>query len=198
IPGAADVYPEQITGAPYINIEINREAAARYGIDVTAIQQVVDQGIGENNVTVTIEGRERFPVRVRYAPQFRTSTSDLGRLLVPAPGGAQIPLSQLTSIHTVTGPTMISSENGLLRGLVTLGVRGRDVGSFVDEAKRAVNAHQLPPGYYTEWSGEYENQARAKARLTLVLPIVLAVIFVMLYFTYHSALEAAHVLMAVP
>src|SRR5262249_32613235 len=88
IPGAADVYAEQITGAPYINIEINREAAARYGIDVTAIQQVVDQGIGESNVTVTIEGRERFPVRVRYAPQFRTSTSELGRLLVPAPGGA--------------------------------------------------------------------------------------------------------------
>jgi Cu(I)/Ag(I) efflux system membrane protein CusA/SilA len=94
---------------------------------------------------------------------------------------------------------MISSENGLLRGLVTLGVRGRDTGSFVDEAKRAVNAQvQLPPGYYMEWSGEYENQASARARLQLVLPVVLAVIFIMLYFTYHSILEAAHVLLAVP
>src|SRR5262249_4427414 len=198
IPGAA-VYPEQITGAPYINIQIDRQAAARYGIDVAAVQQVVDQGIGESNITVTIEGRKRFPVRVRYAPEFRTSTSELGRLLVSAPNGAQIPLSQVASIQTVNGPTMISSENGLLRGLVTLGVRGRDIGSFVDEARRAVKAQvQLPPGYYTEGSGEEENEAGAKTGLKLVLPIVLAVIFVMLYFTYHSILEAAHVLLAVP
>jgi Cu(I)/Ag(I) efflux system membrane protein CusA/SilA len=199
IPGAADVYPEQITGAPYINIKIDRQAAARYGIDVSAIQQVVDQGIGESNITVTIEGRQRFPVRVRYAPAFRSNPSELGQLLVPAPNGLQIPLSQIASIEAVTGPTMISSENGLLRGLVTLDVRGRDVGSFVDDAKRAVNSQvQLPPGYYMEWSGEYENQARARARIELVLPIVLAVIFIMLYLTYHSILEAAHVLMAVP
>jgi Cu(I)/Ag(I) efflux system membrane protein CusA/SilA len=199
IPGAADVYPEQITGAPYINIRIDRQAAARYGIDVGAVQQIVDQGIGESNVTVTIEGRERFPVRVRYAPEFRASPSDLGHLLVPAPNGAQIPLSQVASIQTVSGPSMVSSENGLLRGLVTLGVRGKDVGSFVDEAKRAVSAQvELPAGYYMEWTGEYENQARARARLELVLPIVLAVIFIMLYFTYHSIIEAAHVLMAVP
>jgi Cu(I)/Ag(I) efflux system membrane protein CusA/SilA len=199
IPGAADVYPEQITGAPYTNIQIDRQAAARYGIDVSAIQQVVDQGIGESNITVTIEGRERFPVRVRYAPGFRTTPSELGQLLVPAPNGLQIPLSQVASIQTVTGPSMISSENGLLRGLVTLDVRGRDVGSFVDEARRTVDAQvQLPPGYYIEWSGEYENQARARARLELVLPVVLVVIFIMLYLTYHSVLEAAHVLMAVP
>jgi Cu(I)/Ag(I) efflux system membrane protein CusA/SilA len=199
IPGAADVYPEQITGAPYINIQIDRQAAARYGIDVSAIQQVVDQGIGENNITVTIEGRERFPVRVRYAQPFRTNPAELGHLLVPAPNGLQIPLSQVASIQTVTGPSMISSENGLLRGLVTLDVRGRDVGSFVDEAKQVVNAQvQLPPGYYMEWTGEYENQARARARLELVLPVVLVVIFIMLYLTYRSVLEAAHVLMAVP
>src|SRR5262249_46882206 len=199
IPGAADVYPEQITGAPYINIQVDRKVAARYGIDVAAVQAVVDEGIGESNIAVTIEGRQRFPVRVRYAPEFRASASDLGRLLVPAPNGAQIPLAQVASIQTVTGPTMISSENGLLRGLVTLSVRGRDVGGFVDEAKRAVSTGvQLPAGYYMEWSGEYENQARARARLELVLPVVLVVIFVMLYFTYHSILEAAHVLLAVP
>ena len=199
IPGAADVYPEQITGAPYTNIQIDRQAAARYGIDVSAIQQVVDQGIGESNITVTIEGRERFPVRVRYAPASRTTPTELGQLLVAAPSGLQIPLSQVASIQTVSGPSMISSENGLLRGLVTLDVRGRDVGSFVDEARRTINAQvQLPPGYYMEWTGEYENQARARARLELVLPVVLVVIFIMLYLTYRSVLEAAHVLMAVP
>ena len=199
ISGAADVYPEQITGAPYIDIEIDRQAAARYGIDVQAIQNVVDMGIGETNLTVTIEGRKRFPVRVRYAPEYRTSLESLGRLVVAAPNGAQIPLSQLTSIRTVSGPTMISSENGLLRGVVTLNVRGRDVGSFVEEAKRTLSDRvQLPPGYYFEWSGEYENQQRARARLQLVLPIVLVVIFVMLYFIYHSVVEALHVLLAVP
>jgi Cu(I)/Ag(I) efflux system membrane protein CusA/SilA len=199
IPGAVDVYPEQITGAPYIDVQIDRQAAARYGIDVGAIQQVIDQGIGEVNLTVTIEGRKRFPVRVRYAPEYRTSPAAIGELLGPAPNGAQIPLSELTTIRTETGPTMISSENGLLRGLVTLDVRGRDVGGFLDEAKRVVSSRvQLPQGYYLEWSGEYENQQRARSRLELVLPIVLAVIFVMLYLTYRSIMEAAHVLLAVP
>ena len=199
IPGAKDVYPEQITGAPYIDIQIDRQTAARYGIAVGAIQDVIDKGIGETNLTVTIEGRKRFPVRVRYAPEFRTSPQSLGQLIVPGANGAQIPLSQLTTIRTVTGPTMISSENGLLRGTVTLNVRDRDVGSFVEEAKKVLSERvHLPPGYYVEWSGEYENQQRARARLQLVLPMVLLVIFVMLYFTYHSAVEAAHVLMAVP
>ena len=197
--GAANVYAEQITGAPYIDIRVDRQAAARYGIDVETIQNVINTGIGENNLTMTIEGRKRFPVRVRYAPEFRTSPESLGRLLVSAPGGAQIPLAQVTTISSVQGPAMISSENGLLRGTVTLNVRGRDVGGFVEEAKRVLSERvQLPAGYYVEWTGEYENQLRARARLQLVVPIVLVVIFVMLYFTYHSILEAAHVLMAVP
>jgi Cu(I)/Ag(I) efflux system membrane protein CusA/SilA len=199
VPGAADVYPEQISGAPYVEVRVDRQAAARYGIDVQAVQNVIDTGIGENNLTVTIEGRKRFPVRVRYAPQFRASPDVIGRLLVPAPSGAQIPLSQLATISTVQGPTMISSENGLLRGTVTLNVRGRDIGSFVEEGQKVLRERvQLPAGYYVEWSGEFENQQRAKARLELVLPIVLVVIFVMLYFTYHSFIEAAHVLLAVP
>jgi copper/silver efflux system protein len=197
--GWADVYPEQITGAPYIDIDVDRQAAARYGIDVGAIQEMIDTGIGEANITVTIEGRKRFPVRVRYAPEFRTSPQSLGQLLVPSPSGSQIPLSQLATINTVSGPTMISSENGLLRGVVTLNVRGRDVGGYVEEAKRILAERvQLPSGYYFEWSGEYENQQRARARLQIVMPAVLLVIFVLLYFTYHSAIEAAHVLMAVP
>jgi Cu(I)/Ag(I) efflux system membrane protein CusA/SilA len=148
---------------------------------------------------VTIEGRQRFPVRVRYAPEFRNTPDALGRIPVAMANGGTVPLSMVAQIRTVEGPTMIQSENGLLRGTVLLNVRGRDVGSFVDEAKIAVAKEiQLPAGYYIAWSGQYENQQRAKARLLIVVPIVLLVIFGLLYLTYHSAVEAAHVLMAVP
>ncbi|MEK6289540.1 MAG: efflux RND transporter permease subunit [Acidobacteriota bacterium] len=199
VPGAANVSPEPLTGQPYIDIKIDRQAAARYGIDVPTIQNVVDTGIGETNLTVTIEGRRRFPARVRYAQQFRASPEALSGLLVSAPGGAQIPLAQVATIQEVNGASMISSENGLLRGTVLLNVRGRDVGSFVDEARQALRERvQLPAGYYVEWSGQYEDQQRARARLLLVMPIVLVVIFLLLYLTYHSFIEAAHVLLAVP
>jgi Cu(I)/Ag(I) efflux system membrane protein CusA/SilA len=199
VPGGVDVYPEQISGAPYIDIRINRTAAARYGIDVRMIQDAIEKGIGETNLTVTIEGRRRFPVRVRYAPQFRGSPQALGQIPITAPTGAPIPLAQLAEIRTVEGPSMISSENGLLRGTVLLNVRGRDVGSFVDQARVALAQQvQMPTGYYIAWSGQYENQQRARQRLLIVIPIVLLVIFGLLYITYHSALEAAHVLMAVP
>lgn len=197
--GAVDVYPEQISGAPYIDIHINRPAAARYGIDVGTIQDAIEKGIGETNLTVTIEGRRRFPVRVRYAQEYRNSLEALGQIPITSPTGAPIPLAQLADIRKVDGPTMISSENGLLRGTVLLNVRGRDVGGFVDEAgPRILSQVQLPAGYYIDWSGQYENQQRARKRLITVLPIVLLVIFGLLYMTYHSVLEAAHVLLAVP
>jgi Cu(I)/Ag(I) efflux system membrane protein CusA/SilA len=199
VPGAKDVYAEQINGAPYIDIHINRSAAARYGIDIGAIEDVIEKGIGETNLTVTIEGRRRFPVRVRYAPQYRSSAAALREIPIASPSGASIPLAQLAEIRTAEGPTMISSENGLLRGTVLLNVRGRDVGSFVDEAKpKLVSQVQLPPGYYMDWSGQYENQQRARQRLMIVIPIVLVIIFGLLYLTYNSVLEAAHVLLAVP
>src|SRR5262249_55888306 len=153
VQGAANVSPEPLTGAPYIDIEIDRQAAARYGIDVKMIQDVIDKGVGETNLTVTIEGRKRFPARVRYAPQFRTSPDALGQLVVPAPIGGQIPLSQLTHIRTVQGASMIPSENGLLRGTVLLNVRGRDVIGFVEEAKKTLSAIvAMPPGYFLQGS----------------------------------------------
>lgn len=199
VPGGVDVYPEQIGGAPYIDIKINRTAAARYGIDAAMIQDAIEKGIGETNLSITIEGRERFPVRVRYAPEFRKSPEAIGQIPITSPKGEPIPLSQLAEIRKVTGATMISSENGLLRGTVLLNVRGRDVGSFVEEAKQAItNQVQLPGGYYVSWSGQYENQQRARARLLLVVPVVLIIIFGLLYLTYNSAIEAAHVLLAVP
>lgn len=197
--GGVDVYPEQITGSPFIDIKIDRQAAARYGIDVGMIQDLIEKGIGETNLSVTIEGRQRFPVRVRYAPEFRGSPEAIGQLPIVMASGMTIPLNQVADIRTVEGASMISSENGLLRGLVLLNVRGRDVGSFVDEANKAIVSQvQLPTGYYINWSGQYENQQRARQTLMIVVPIVLIVIFGLLYMTYNSALEAAHVLLAVP
>jgi Cu(I)/Ag(I) efflux system membrane protein CusA/SilA len=199
VPGASNVYPEQVTSGQYLNIEVDRAAAARYGLGVGHIQQVIETAVGEATLTMTIEGRERFPVRVRYAPEYRTDAQALGRVLVASPSGAQIPLAELARIEHARGPAMISSENGLLLATVLLNVQGRDVGGFVEEARATVARDvSLPPGYYVGWSGRWENQERARTRLQIVLPIVLLVIFALLYFTYHSVLEAAHVLLAVP
>jgi Cu(I)/Ag(I) efflux system membrane protein CusA/SilA len=199
VPGASNVYPEQVTSGQYLNIDVDRAAAARYGIGVRAIQQVVETAIGETTLTTTIEGRERFPVRVRYAPEYRTDAQALGRVLVVSPNGTQIPLAQLATIAHARGPAMISAENGLLLATVLMNVQGRDVGGFVQEARATVASEvSLPAGYYVGWSGRWENQERARARLQIVLPLVLLVIFVLLYFTYHSIVEAAHVLLAVP
>lgn len=199
VPGAADVYPEQVTGAPYLDIKLNREAAARYGITVGAIQDVIETAVGETNLSVTIEGRQRFPVRVRYAQAYRSDLRALGSVVVAAPNGTQVPLGQLATMRQVDGPAMISSENGLLVVTVLLNVRGRDVGSFVDEARRVVAQRiTLPAGYYIGWSGQYENEVRARERMLIVIPLVILVIYVLLYLTYHSFLEAAHVLLAVP
>ncbi len=199
VPGAADLYAERITGAPYLEMHIDRTAAARYGINVGDAQDVIESAIGGKNVTFTIEGRQRFPVRVRYARDFREDIEALANVLVAAPNGTQIPLRDIARIRVVMGPSMITSENGLLRGTVLMNVRGRDVGGFVEEAKRVVAQRvSMPPGYYVEWSGQYENQIRAKQRLQIVIPVVLVTIFVLLYMTYNSAKEALHVLLAVP
>ncbi len=182
-----------------LNIEIDRAAAARYGIGVADIQQVIETAIGETTLTTTIEGRRRFPVRVRYAAEYRADPQLLGQVLVASPRGSQIPLSDLARIEHVRGPAMISSENGLLLATVLLNVQNRDVGGFVNEARaRVAKEVSLPAGYYVAWSGRWENQEHARRRLQLVLPIVLLVIFVLLYLTYHSVAEAAHVLLAVP
>jgi len=199
VAGAADLYAEKITGAPYVEIRVDRTAAARYGISVGDTQDVIETAIGGKNLTFTIEGRQRFPVRVRYARDFREDIDGLRNVLVAGPSGTQIPLGQIADIRLATGPSMITSENGLLRGTVLMNVRGRDVGGFVEEAKRIVAEKvAMPAGYYVEWSGQYENQIRAKETLQIVIPIVLLIIFVLLYMTYRSAREALHVLLAVP
>src|SRR5262249_37386313 len=156
------------------------------------IQDVIETAVGETNLVLTIEGRQRFPVRVRYAPQYRATSEGLASVPVPAPNGMQLPLGQLVEIKSVSGPSMIGSENGLLVVSVLRNVRGREVGSFVEEAKTLVaQTVKLPQGSYIEWSGQYENELRARQRLQIVIPVVLAVIYILLYLTYHSLLEAA-------
>ncbi|MEO6195669.1 MAG: efflux RND transporter permease subunit [Thermoanaerobaculia bacterium] len=202
--GAADVYPEQILGTPYLEVEVDRDAVARYGATVGDVEDVIEAAVGGMDLTTTIEGRSRFAVRVRYARELRNDLDAVRRVLVPVrspagPGMTHIPLAELARIRLRPGPSMISSENGLLRERVFLNVRGRDVGSFVDEARRAVEAKvALPPGYFLQWSGQYENQARARNRLLIVVPACFAIIFLLLWMTYRSAREAAHVILAIP
>jgi Cu(I)/Ag(I) efflux system membrane protein CusA/SilA len=199
VPGAANVYPEPLTTSQYVNVHVDRERAARYGLTVQAVQDVVETAIGERNLTLTLEGRRRFPVRVRYATEFRNDARQLGSVLVATPSGLQVPLSQVADVQQTRGPAMISSENGLLLATVLLNVQGRDLGGFVEDAKVAVASKVvLPPGYFIGWSGRYENEVRARERLQIVIPIAIVVIFILLYVTYHSALQAAHVLLTVP
>ena len=149
VPGASNVYAEQVTSGQYLNIAVDRAAAARHGISVAAVQEAIETGIGETALTTTIEGRRRFPVRVRYAAEYRRDPDALGRVLVASPAGAQIPLVSLARIEHARGPAMISSENGLLLATVLLNVQGRDVGGFVEDARRAVARDvSMPAGYY--------------------------------------------------
>ncbi len=197
--GATDLFAERTVGGSFLEINPDREKLARYGLSMKDVQDVIEVALGGMIVSCTVEGRRRFPIRVRYARAFRDNLEAVQRTLVMTPSGAQIPLEQLADIHFTAGPPMINSEASLLRSLVLLNVRGRDVGSFVKEADAKLKENlRLPPGYYYTWSGQFENQERFRKRLQLVMPIVLVVIFVLLYFTFHSALEASMVMLSVP
>jgi Cu(I)/Ag(I) efflux system membrane protein CusA/SilA len=227
--GAADVFPDQITGKGYVEIKINRKKAARYGINVGDIQDVVETAMGGRPLTQTVEGRERYPVRVRYARDYRDDVEGLKGILVASrgmaaesgvnggPGGGmaagmgegsnaagipgqsrplQIPLAAVADVRVVEGPSMIKSENGLLRAYIQLRVRDRDEVGFVEEAQRVVQekiaqgAIKLSPGMYLEWTGTFEHQVRANRTLRLVFPAVIAVIMMILYLTHKSWVDA--------
>jgi copper/silver efflux system protein len=197
--GAADVVAERVTGGNYIDIDIDREAAARYGIKVGDIQDVIETALGGEMISTSVEGRNRFPIRIRYLRDYRDNITEIGHILAGGMDGAQVPLSLVTRIRVSTGAPEINSEGGLLRSLVYLNVRGRDMGSFVTEAKARLEKElKLPPGYYVTWSGQWENQVRAKERLQLLIPLGLVIIFILLYFTFRSALEASMVMLSVP
>jgi Cu(I)/Ag(I) efflux system membrane protein CusA/SilA len=199
VPGAADVVADRIVGKPYIQYDIDRVAAARYGVNVRDIQDVIEVAIGGENLTTTVEGRERYPVRVRYPRELRERFDDLERVLVPTSNGAHIPIAQVAKIRYTVGPQELKSENGLLVGYVTLNTRERDEVSVVEDAERLLQEEKrrsdelvksgqheqatlvLPPGYYWEWSGQFENQRRAMERLSWLVPLVLLSMFVMIY-----------------
>ncbi|MBJ6800809.1 efflux RND transporter permease subunit [Geomonas propionica] len=199
VPGAADVVAERVTGGNYIDIDIDREAAARYGVAVGDIQEVISTALGGEMLSTSVEGRNRFPIRLRYMREMRSDIPSIQRILVSGMEGAQVPLSLVTKLKVSTGAPEINSEGGLLRSIVFLNVRGRDMGGFVNEAKTVLEKQmKLPPGYYVAWSGQWENQVRAKARLQMLVPAGILIIFILLYFTFHSAIEASMVMLSVP
>ncbi|MEZ7497494.1 efflux RND transporter permease subunit [Flavobacterium sp. Arc3] len=198
--GVKDLYAEPITGGKYIDIEANREAIGRYGLSIDDVNNVVEAAIGGMTLTTTIEGRQRFSVNTRYAQEYRNSIEDLKKLQVQTMEFGPIPLDAVADIKISDGPPMINSENAMLRGSVLFNVRDRDLGSTVEEAQDKLNTMmtKLPKGYYVEWSGQWENQIRANKTLGMILPIVVLIIFLILYFTYNSMKEALITMITVP
>jgi Cu(I)/Ag(I) efflux system membrane protein CusA/SilA len=199
VPGTRNILAERTAGGYYLDFDLNREALARYGLSVDDAQQVILSAIGGETVTTAIEGRERYPVNVRYARDFRDDLPALRRVLVPTAAGAQIPLAQIADIRKREGPAMIRNENGQLAGYVYVDMTGRDIGGYVDEAKRLVAERlTLPTGYSLLWSGQYENLTRVRERLVIVLPLTIFLIALLLYLNTKSAVKAGIVLLAVP
>ncbi len=197
--GTRSVYAERVAGGYYLDFVPRREQLARHGLTIGAVQMVISSAIGGENITTTIEGRERYPVNLRYPRELRDDIERLRRVLVPTPSGAQVPLEQLADIQVVHGPAMLRDENGFLAGYVFVDIAGRDLGGYVEEAKRTVRAGlELPPGYSLQWSGQYENMQRVRERLKLVVPLTLALIFVLLYLNTRSTFKALLVMLAVP
>jgi Cu(I)/Ag(I) efflux system membrane protein CusA/SilA len=198
--GTRNVFAERTGGGFFLDVEWNRDELARYGLSMDEAQAVVQNAIGGENVTTTVEGRERYPVNVRYMRDFRSDFDALSRVLVPASGGErQIPLGQLATIKVATGPAMIRNEDGLLTGYVFVDVDGRDLDGYVEEADRLIREKvKLPAGYAALWSGQYEAMARVRDRLTYIVPLTLFLVFLLLYFNTRSLTKTAIVALAVP
>ncbi|ODS30827.1 MAG: Co/Zn/Cd resistance protein CzcA [Candidatus Scalindua rubra] len=204
VPGAVDVIADRIVGKPYIEYKINREAIARYGVNLKDVQDVIEVAIGGRNITWTVEGRERYPVRARYMREIRDNFEMLPKILVPTPTGAQIPITQVCDIEYTIGPAMIKSEDTLLVGYVTFNTRERDEVSVVEDADKLVKAKiasgelKLPKGYYIKWAGQFENQIRANRRMAILLPICLFVNFFILYLQFRTISTTLFVYIAIP
>jgi copper/silver efflux system protein len=192
IPEMRSIFAERVSQGFYLNIEVNRAEAARYGLTIADVQQAVTSGIGGAMVAENVEGRERYPVNVRYNRDFRDNVEQLQRVLIGTPSGAQIPISEVAKISFSRGPSMIRDEDGALTGYVYIDLNTNDYGSFVTHASNLLKQKlALPPGFTYKWSGEYEFELRAKERLQLILPIVFFVIFMLLFVVFHSVAEAA-------
>lgn len=200
IDGIKDLYVEPITGGKYIDVIIKRDEIGRYGLSVDDVNAVVEIALGGMKLTTTVEGRQRFSVNARYGQDFRNNLGALKRLQVQTMNFGPIPLEAVADIKISDGPPMINSENAMLRGTVLFNVRERDLGSTVQEAQKKLNQMitALPQGYFLEWSGQWENQIRANRTLKMIMPIVFVIIFMVLYFTYHSFKESFVTMITVP
>jgi Cu(I)/Ag(I) efflux system membrane protein CusA/SilA len=199
VPGTTSVFAERTTGGYFLDFDIKRDALARYGLTIDDVEMVLTSSVGGERVTTTVEGRERYPVNVRYLRDYRSDVESLNRVLVRTPTGTQVPMAQLADIRMLSGPGMIRDENGRLSGYVYVDVTGRDIGGYVRDAKKAVfDQVKIPPGYLLVWSGQYEFMERVRVRLKLVVPITLFIVFLLLYFNTGSIAKTFIILMAVP
>jgi Cu(I)/Ag(I) efflux system membrane protein CusA/SilA len=200
IEGVKDLYVEPITGGKYIDIAIKREEIGRYGLSIDDVNTLIESALGGMKLTTTIEGRRRFSVNARFGQDFRNNLQGIKQLQVQTMSSGPIPLEAVADITISEGPPMISSENALLRGTVLFNVRDRDLGGTVEEARANLDKMigQMPKGYFIEWSGQYENLIRSQNTLKLILPIVLLIIFMCMYFAFHSVREAFFSLISIP
>jgi Cu(I)/Ag(I) efflux system membrane protein CusA/SilA len=197
--GTASVFAERAFGGKYLDVDVDRHEAARYGLSMREVQETIMASVGGMSVTQTVEGRERYGVNVRYARELRDDPEAIGRVLVATPSGAQVPLGQLATIRFAGGPPMIKSEDGLLNSIVYVDVRGRDIGGYVDEARRLLDERLvLPVGYRLEWSGQFEAMQRANRTLRIVVPITLVIILLLLYMNFRSLPESLIVMLSLP
>ena len=199
IPGTLSVYAERVAGGNYLDFDIRRDEAARYGLTVGDVQEVIVSAVGGMNITYTVEGLERYPVNLRYGRELRDNLPALKRVLVPTPAGGQIPMEQLADIRIRKGPSGIKSENARLNAWVYVDIKDVDVGTYVERAQQVVMEQvDLPPGYSLVWSGQYEYMQRAAQRLKLVVPITLGIIFMLLYLNFRSVADSAIVMISLP
>jgi Cu(I)/Ag(I) efflux system membrane protein CusA/SilA len=199
LPGTRNVFFERVEGGFYLDFDIKREAAARYGLRIGDIEDVIEAAVGGMNVSNTIEGRERYPIQIRYARELRDDPEQLKRILVMAPNGTPVPLMQVADIRVTTGPPMIRSEGGQLLGIVFIDPKPEmDPGTYVTQADQVLQTLNLQPGYRLEWSGQYEFMKRATQRLLLVVPVTLLLIFLLLYQNFKSITEALMVMLSLP
>lgn len=199
VPGTASAFAERTAGGYFLDFNLKREELARYGLTIGQAQMMITSAIGGENVTTTVEGRERYPVNVRYMRDYRSTVEQLERTLVSTMDGTLIPLAQIADLEFVSGPGMIRDENGRLTGYVYVDVSNRDLGGYVADAKKAVMEHvKMPPGYTLVWSGQYEYMERVKERLFIVVPITLFIIFMLIYFNTKSTAKTLIIFLAVP
>ncbi len=199
VPGTRSVYAERVFGGYFLDFDINREEIARYGLTVMDVGRIIETAIGGENIATTIEGRERYPINVRYLRELRDDPEKLRRVLVATPTGVQVPIAQLATLRFVQGPPMIRDEDGMLTGYVFVDMAGRDVGGYVEDLKQVVRDKvTLPSGYTIAWSGQYEFMQRVRERLTIFVPLTIGIIFVLFYFTFRSVAETLMVMLGVP